>query len=188
MECSCRLWPTPGNIGRHFNGVRQAHTRHFAQRGVRLLRCLRVNANAHAALLRAAHQRGRFRLGDDSFTAHSYKLRKRRHSRPSIARVILRGSRMARRQIGARAHNSAERSTANPEVEPARNSVRTPRKRTNLLASVRRGLLGFAGLAPHSGRSSVPFRLTMFRDRRYFPSNSTAPNNSEPSHSGQNLP
>jgi len=61
---------------------------------------------------------------------------------------------------------SAERSTANPEIQPARNSVRTPRGRTVLLVSVRRGLLGFAGLAPHSGRSSVPFRLTLFRDRR----------------------
>src|SRR6266853_1765544 len=64
----------------------------------------------------------------------------------------------------ARAQSSAERSTANPEIQPARNSVRTPRSRTTLLASVRRGLLGFAGLAPHSGRSSVPFRLTLFRD------------------------
>src|SRR5207245_1861918 len=88
----------------------------------------------------------------------------------------------------ARAQSSAERSTANPEVQPARNSVRTPRGRTLLLASVRRGLLGFAGLAPHSGRSSVPFRPTLFRDRRYFPSNSTAPSNLEPPHSGQNHP
>src|ERR1700737_1354116 len=85
---------------------------------------------------------------------------------------------------GARAQSSAERSTANPEIQPARNSVRTPRSRTTLLASVRRGLLGFAGLAPHSGRSSVPFRLTLFRDRRYFPSNSTTPNKLEPPHSG----
>src|SRR5258707_261544 len=60
----------------------------------------------------------------------------------------------------ARAQSSAERSTANPEIPPARNSVRSPRSRTTLLALVRRGLLGFAGLAPHSGRSSVPFRLT----------------------------
>src|SRR5712691_10968003 len=29
--------------------------------------------------------------------------------------------------------------------------------------SQQRGLLGFAGLAPHSGRSPVPFRLSMFR-------------------------
>src|SRR5262244_843051 len=42
---------------------------------------------------------------------------------------------------------------------PARNSVRTPRGRLTLLASIRRGLLGFAGLASHSGRSSLPFRL-----------------------------
>src|SRR5260370_28004362 len=66
---------------------------------------------------------------------------------------------LARRaQNDARAQSSAERSTANPEVQPARNSVRTPRGRAVLLVSVRRGLLGFAGLAPHSGRSSVPFR------------------------------
>jgi len=71
----------------------------------------------------------------------------------------------------ARAHMCAERSTANPEIQPARNSVRTPEGRTPLPASFRRGLLGFAGLASHSGRSSVPFRLTLFRDRRYFPSN-----------------
>jgi len=53
------------------------------------------------------------------------------------------------------------------EKPPARNSVRIPEGRNPLLASIRRGLLGFAGLAPHSGRSSVPFRLAMFRDRRY---------------------
>src|SRR5579859_4255326 len=32
---------------------------------------------------------------------------------------------------------------------PARNSARTPRGRTTLLASIWRGLLGFAGLASH---------------------------------------
>jgi len=60
----------------------------------------------------------------------------------------------------------AERYTAHPEKQPARNSAHTPEGRTVLLASVRRGLLGFAGLAPHSGRSSVPFPRAMFRDRR----------------------
>src|SRR5882762_5756169 len=160
-----------GNIRRHFNRIRQANARHLAQCRVRLLRRLRVHANAHAAFLRTACQRRRLRLHPDRFTSHSYQLRKRRHSRPSIARIDFRGSRKARAQNGARAQSSAERSTANPEIPPARNSVRTPRSRTNLLASVRRGLLGFAGLAPHSGRSSVPFRLTLFRDRRYFPSN-----------------
>src|SRR5207245_9938899 len=42
----------------------------------------------------------------------------------------------------------AERQTANPE-RPARNSARTPRGRPPLLASIWRGLLGFAGLASH---------------------------------------
>src|SRR5260370_18388089 len=79
--------------------------------------------------------------------------------RPTIARVIFRGSRRARTQNGARAQSSAERSTANPEIPPARNSVRTPKSRTTLLPPVRRDLLGFAGLAPHSGRSSAPFPL-----------------------------
>ena len=91
--------------------------------------------------------------------------------RSPSARKIFRGSRKARKQKCARAHICAERSTANPEIQPARNSVRTPRGRTLLLASVRRGLLGFAGQASHSGRSSIPIRLTLFRDRRYYPSN-----------------
>jgi len=47
---------------------------------------------------------------------------------------------------------------------PARNSARTPRGRNTLLASIRRGLLGFAGLASHSGRSLLPIRLAMFRE------------------------
>ena len=51
---------------------------------------------------------------------------------------------------------------------PARNSARTPRGRTTLLASIRRGLLGFAGQASHSGRSSLPIRLAMFREKRSF--------------------
>ena len=51
---------------------------------------------------------------------------------------------------------------------PARNSARTPRGRITLLASSRRGLLGFAGQASHSGRSSLPIRLAMFREKRSF--------------------
>src|SRR5260370_3932499 len=155
-----------GNIRRYFNRIRQPHACHFAQRRVRFLRRLRVHANAYTALLRTARQRRRLRLHPDRFTSHPYQLRKRRHSRSSIAPMNFRGSRKARTQNDARAQSSAERSTANPEIQPARNSVRTPRSRTNLLASVRRGLLGFAGLAPHSGRSSVPFPLTLFRDGR----------------------
>src|SRR5712664_745938 len=94
-----------GNISRHFNRIRQANARHLAQRRVRFLRRLRVHANAHAPLLRTARQRGRLRLHPDRFTSHSYQLRKRRHSRPSIARVIFRGSRKARTQKMARERN-----------------------------------------------------------------------------------
>src|SRR5262249_886181 len=75
---------------------------------------------------------------------------------------------------------------ANPEKQPARNSVRTPEGRTRLLASIRRGSLGFAGLAPHSGRSSVPFLLSLFWDRRCFLP-TTRPLTRFP-HSGQNYP
>src|SRR5215472_5692034 len=82
----------------------------------------------------------------------------RPHRGQTLARAELRGLSPARRQNYPRVCADAERSTANPEEQPARNSVRTPRGRANLLVSVRRGLLGFAGLAPHSGRSSVPFR------------------------------
>jgi len=63
---------------------------------------------------------------------------------------------------------------AHPENNQQETPYTTPEGRTILLAAVRRGLLGFAGLAPHSGRSSIPFRLSLFRDRRYFPSNPPA--------------
>src|SRR2546425_814942 len=87
-----------GNVGRHFNRIRQPHARHFPQRRIWFLRRLCVHANAHTPLLRAARERGRLRLHPDRFTAHSYELRKRRHSRPSIARVNSRGFRNARTQ------------------------------------------------------------------------------------------
>src|SRR5712692_5020978 len=74
-----------GNVRRHFDRIRQANARHFAQRRVRFLRRLRVHANAHSTLLRAARQRRRLRLHPDRFTSHSYQLRKRRHSRPSFS-------------------------------------------------------------------------------------------------------
>jgi len=74
---------------------------------------------------------------------------------------------------GARKKSARERTptlkgaTANPEKLTSKNSVRRPKGRTILLlTSMRRGLLGFAGLAPHSGRSSVPFHPALFRDGR----------------------
>src|SRR5207245_4017432 len=57
-----------GNVGRDLHRVGQAHTRDLAQSRVRLLRGGRVNACAHASLMRGAPQgRGlRLRLGGDS--------------------------------------------------------------------------------------------------------------------------
>jgi len=43
-----------------------------------------------------------------------------------------------------------------------------------LLVPNRRGLLGFSGLAPHSGRSSVPFHRTCSGTEE-FPSNQPSP-------------
>src|SRR5208282_5560018 len=114
------------DIGGDLDGIGQTHTRHFAERGVRLLRGLRIYANAHAALFGAAHERGRLGLGQNRFSSHAYKLRKRRHSRSSFSlgspRENIPGSppRFARRHRlqaltlrahkNARAHTNAERS------------------------------------------------------------------------------
>jgi hypothetical protein len=69
------------------------------------------------------------------------------------------------RTKNARAHTYAER-----YCESGENQQETPHtiQETDVQLSVsnRRGLLGFSGLAPHSGRSSIPFRRSLFWDRR----------------------
>src|SRR5271170_6607021 len=47
----------PGNVARDLEPVGQAHARHLAQGGIRLLRRSRVDARAHPALLRASFHR-----------------------------------------------------------------------------------------------------------------------------------
>ena len=112
-----------------------------------------------------------------------------------LSQVVMRGHRVMRADTfcghlrcarTTRAHNNAERFTANPE-RPARNSARTPRGRTQLLVSNRRGLLGFSGLAPHSGRSSVPFHQTCSGTEE-FPSNQPSPTKRRPYYYGENTP
>jgi hypothetical protein len=66
----------------------------------------------------------------------------------------------------------AERCTANPE-RPARNSARTPRGRTTLLASIRRGLLGFCG-------TGVPYPAAPRSHSVLLCSGSEDPSNYEP--------
>src|SRR5665213_1213939 len=73
----------PGNVSGNFNTVRQAGARNFSQRGIGLLRRLRVDANAYAALFRTSLQRGRLRLCPDLIAPGSYQLCKRRHGSPS---------------------------------------------------------------------------------------------------------
>ena len=53
IECSCRLWPTPGDVGGDLDAVGQPHTGDLAQRRVRLLRRRGVDADTDAAPLRA---------------------------------------------------------------------------------------------------------------------------------------
>src|SRR5204862_6770491 len=48
--------PDTGNIGRDFNPVGQPHTRHFAQRRIRLLGGLRIHTGANSTLLRTTLQ------------------------------------------------------------------------------------------------------------------------------------
>ena len=47
-----------GNVSCNFNTIGQAGAGDLAQSGVRLLRRLRVNANAYASLFRTSLQRG----------------------------------------------------------------------------------------------------------------------------------
>jgi hypothetical protein len=54
--------PDPRNIRRHLNPVGQPHASHFAQRGIRLLRRLRIHPRAYSAPLRRSLQRRGRRL------------------------------------------------------------------------------------------------------------------------------
>ena len=53
--------------------------------------------------------------------------------------------------------------------------ARQEAENTQFLASFRRGLLGFAGLAPHSGRSSIPFQKCSGTEDSSLPTKSAAP-------------
>src|SRR5205814_4513950 len=84
-----------------------------------------------------------------------------------FARTMIGGSRMRAHKI-AREHTAVLKGLLRIRRY---NQQGTPyalqKEENNLLASTRRCSLGFAGLAPHSGRSSVTIRRSMFRDRRY---------------------
>src|SRR6202022_2634323 len=68
-----------GDVAGHFHPVGQAHASDLAQRGVRLLGSRRVDARAHAALLRAAGHGGRLALVHGLGAALADELGDRRH-------------------------------------------------------------------------------------------------------------
>src|SRR5438445_9782725 len=75
--------PDARDIGRHLDPVRQPHARHLAERGVRLLRRRRVDADADAPLLRTSLHRGRFRLLPHRLATLMDQLVDSRHGSPS---------------------------------------------------------------------------------------------------------
>jgi len=70
----------PRNVGRHLDTIRQPHTRHFTQRGVRFLGSLRVHARTYASLLRTSLQRRAGRLIPRPLAASFHQLIKGWHS------------------------------------------------------------------------------------------------------------
>src|SRR5512133_721265 len=67
------------DVARHLEAVRQPDARHLAERGVRLLGRRRVDARAHAALLRRLLERGRLLLGEEPLSPPAHQLADRRH-------------------------------------------------------------------------------------------------------------
>jgi hypothetical protein len=67
------------DVGRHFDAVGQPHAGDLAQRGVRLLRRLGEDPDAHAPLLRAVLERGALGLADDLLATVPDQLTDSRH-------------------------------------------------------------------------------------------------------------
>src|SRR5690606_16788710 len=69
-----------GDVGGHLDLIGQPHTRHLAERRVRLLGRLREHTHTHTTLLRALLQRGALRLEVDLLSTLAYELADGRHS------------------------------------------------------------------------------------------------------------
>jgi len=79
-----------GDVGCNFNPIGQPDARDFAQRRIRFLWCLCVNARANAPFLWRALERRASRFVLNLLTAFANKLIYRRHCFPLITRRILR--------------------------------------------------------------------------------------------------
>src|SRR5690348_9716312 len=66
--------PNSRNVRGHFSVIRQPCARHFSECRVRLLRRLRINADAHSSLLRTSIESRRLGLRSDLFAAATHQL------------------------------------------------------------------------------------------------------------------
>ena len=112
------------DVGRDFDLVRKSDAGDLAEGRVRLLRGGRVDAHAHAALLRAALEGGRRRLDSHGLTALAHELVDRRHSKVFLgagaaAALIAQGNR------GIRLRRRSQTRTT-PWSEPTRGSGERP--------------------------------------------------------------
>src|SRR5450755_4412079 len=178
MECSCKLWPTPGMyvvtsiefVKRTRATLRSAEFGFFGVCVYTRMHTPRFSgqpASAGDFVLTMTFSRPMRTSCENvgtvlpSFTRKNFALplvHERTHGSAWLSQ--------ARKQI-ARERTAVLKGLLRIRRQQARNSVRTPEGRTLPLASTRRRSLGFAGREPHSGRSSIPFRLTLFRNRRY---------------------
>src|SRR5580692_782529 len=77
-----------GDISCDFDSIGQTHSGDFTQRRVRLLRSLRVDAGAYAALLRTSLQRRTGRLVPRTLASVPHQLIEGRHSCNSLSRAV----------------------------------------------------------------------------------------------------
>jgi len=95
-----------------------------------------------------------------NFATHTYANRKTHKEDARLSQA---------RSKTARELTSVLKGNCESGEQQARNSVRTPEGWTLLLASTRRQLTRlFRSWRPIPAALQVPFRLALFRDRRYF--------------------
>jgi hypothetical protein len=110
--------PNPRNISSYLNSVRQPHASHFPQRGIRLLRRLRIHARAYPAPLRRSLQCGRRRLVPWRRPSLFHQLIECRQTKLLLPPTIHNHS-------NSRTAHKPARSVRGPKSQPKPDSVRT---------------------------------------------------------------
>jgi len=170
-----QVMPDSRDVGRDFDAIGQPRPSHLAQRGIGFLGSLRVHANADTALFRASLQRRRLCFRAYFLASVTDQLRKRRHGSPSLELKIRFCSRPA--FAGTRSLGVYQQKGSVATPVDRQDSPRTESTAASTAAVKRRGLLGFAGLAPHSGRSpsSVPTSISGAGDLPLLPQGKNSP-------------